>query len=261
VTRGRGLRSWLGYGVSGMAVAAAVAHVIWPAAKIDANTVLLLAIALVPWLGILLESLELPGGLKLKYRALEERVDKSVHDVVESKSNAADAISVANVALGATRAGRGDSTSSPDPESDQLGQLITKMRALRTLPSSNSLTDVMDQLFGEMTVVARQAAGFSVTTALQDEDPEVRLAAYANLYGDPDPGQIGAVVDNILNETTKFNQYWAIKTLRVLMSDVDAMTVPRNIEGKLQGLIDALPVDAIRSRELSLLLKEMQSRS
>jgi hypothetical protein len=59
--------------VTAVAVLAAVAHILWPNVKIDTITVLLAVIALLPWLGELLESIELPGGWKVKYHSLEER--------------------------------------------------------------------------------------------------------------------------------------------------------------------------------------------
>lgn len=59
-----------------IAVLVAVGHVWFPAIKIDAITVTLLGIAVVPWLGPLFKSVELPGGVKVEYQELEKAAKK-----------------------------------------------------------------------------------------------------------------------------------------------------------------------------------------
>lgn len=49
----------------------ALAHLIWPKLTIDAITVTLLFIALVPWLAPLFKSLEFPGGWKIEFQDFE----------------------------------------------------------------------------------------------------------------------------------------------------------------------------------------------
>jgi len=51
------------------------AHVIWPSLKIDAITLTLIIVAIIPWLAPLFKSLELPGGLKFEFQELK-RVEK-----------------------------------------------------------------------------------------------------------------------------------------------------------------------------------------
>ncbi len=58
------------------ALAITIAHLIQPALKIDAITLGLLVIAILPWLPRLLESAKLPGGWELTFRRLET----TVHD-------------------------------------------------------------------------------------------------------------------------------------------------------------------------------------
>jgi len=55
-----------------IALAAAIAHLLWPTLKIDIVTLTLLAIAVLPWLSSLFKSIELPGGLKVEYQDLEK---------------------------------------------------------------------------------------------------------------------------------------------------------------------------------------------
>lgn len=61
----------LQYGITLSALLVAVAHVIWPKLTIDAITVTILFIALVPWLAPLFKSLEFPGGWKIEFQDFE----------------------------------------------------------------------------------------------------------------------------------------------------------------------------------------------
>ncbi len=54
------------------ALLTALVHVMWPALAIDAVTLVLIVIAIIPWLAPLIKSLELPGGLKLEFQELQE---------------------------------------------------------------------------------------------------------------------------------------------------------------------------------------------
>ena len=53
------------------AILLALAHVIWPGISIDAITLALIVIAILPWLTPLVKSLELPGGWKVEFQDLE----------------------------------------------------------------------------------------------------------------------------------------------------------------------------------------------
>jgi hypothetical protein len=56
--------------VSVGAVAVALVHLFWPELSIDAITLVLLLVAIVPWLLPLFKSVELPGGVKLEFQEL-----------------------------------------------------------------------------------------------------------------------------------------------------------------------------------------------
>lgn len=61
------------------ALVVALIHVLFPAIKIDGITVILLAIAVIPWLGPLFKAIELPGGVKVEYQDLL-RAEKKAAD-------------------------------------------------------------------------------------------------------------------------------------------------------------------------------------
>lgn len=71
---------WVQGSITIGALLLAIAHLIWPDLKIDAITLTLVVIAIVPWLAPLFKSLELPGGWKVEFKDLlraEEEADEA----------------------------------------------------------------------------------------------------------------------------------------------------------------------------------------
>ncbi len=62
--------------ISSVAALVAVGHTWLPEITIDAITVTLLGIAVLPWLGPLFKSVEIPGGVKVEFQELEEASKK-----------------------------------------------------------------------------------------------------------------------------------------------------------------------------------------
>jgi hypothetical protein len=61
-----------------VALALVLGHLVWPSLAIDAITLTLLAVAVVPWLAPLFKSLELPGGWKVEFQEqLRETVERA----------------------------------------------------------------------------------------------------------------------------------------------------------------------------------------
>jgi hypothetical protein len=62
--------------VTAIALAFVAAHLIWPDLEIDAIALAFVGIAIVPWLGPLLESIEFPGGFKANFREFQQRIEE-----------------------------------------------------------------------------------------------------------------------------------------------------------------------------------------
>lgn len=73
--------------VTFVAVAFLVVHLCFPALKVDSIALFLIAFAIVPWLGKIFKSFELPGGLKFEYpefkQAAKEAADAGLLDEAE----------------------------------------------------------------------------------------------------------------------------------------------------------------------------------
>lgn len=57
--------------VSGLAGAMLLAHLLWPELRVDAISLGLLAVVILPWLSPLVKSAELPGGWKVQFQDVE----------------------------------------------------------------------------------------------------------------------------------------------------------------------------------------------
>lgn len=63
---------WLKIGISTVASLLIGARIIWPELKIDAISIGLFVVALIPWMTSLVESMKFPGGWEIKLRDIEE---------------------------------------------------------------------------------------------------------------------------------------------------------------------------------------------
>jgi len=73
---------WLRIFISGAAIAILATRTVFPELSIDAIALGLLALAILPWVTSLLESAELPGGIKITFRQVREAGEKVVSQTV-----------------------------------------------------------------------------------------------------------------------------------------------------------------------------------
>jgi hypothetical protein len=66
--------------ITSIAIVLAIIHLVFPNLKVDAITVTLLIIAIVPWLYPLFKSLEFPGGMKVEFKDFE-KVEEEAKEV------------------------------------------------------------------------------------------------------------------------------------------------------------------------------------
>ena len=98
-------RSIISWSITIIAIIVAMGHLLWPAIAIDAVTLALLAIAIIPWLAPLFKSIELPGGLKVEFADLEKARQnaQSVGLLAKSRPDKLTEIDDPNLALAALR--------------------------------------------------------------------------------------------------------------------------------------------------------------
>ena len=63
--------------ISFVAISVAILRIKFPEIKIDTNTIILIVIAALPWLTGIIDTAELPGGWKVKFKTLKETAEKA----------------------------------------------------------------------------------------------------------------------------------------------------------------------------------------
>jgi hypothetical protein len=69
---------WLNVAISVCAIGIIIARLIWPNLKIDAITLGLIIVAILPWLSGLIESAKFPGGWEVKFRDIKTAGEKVI---------------------------------------------------------------------------------------------------------------------------------------------------------------------------------------
>ncbi|MGW7527796.1 hypothetical protein [Streptomyces sp. NPDC054783] len=200
-------------------VAAAVLHVLAPGLKIDGVTVMLLAVAVVPWLGELFRSIEVPGLGRIEFRDIERRIE-----AVQRTANAA-------LAGDGPEGGAVDDTEARDAVRELAAEYV-KVRL--ELPAGRARTHRMDQIFARLVRATQRVRDFDAGALLGSQDAGLRLAAYARLYALSEPEALDALVDAVTSESLPFNQYWGLQALGRGVEDVGAERVPFGVVRRLE---------------------------
>jgi hypothetical protein len=118
--------------VTGIKIAISIAavgligvHAAWPSVKVDAVTLGLVIVAILPWLSAVVESAEFPGGWKIKFRDLETAARKVTKE--------------APVAIGLQAPPAADTTWSPDPNLALVQLRVEIEKRLRALAEQHGL--------------------------------------------------------------------------------------------------------------------------
>jgi hypothetical protein len=69
------------YAITIASLALVTIKMVVPEVKVDSVTVGLFIVALLPWVSVILESAELPGGWKLKFRELKKQQQEQKHEI------------------------------------------------------------------------------------------------------------------------------------------------------------------------------------
>jgi len=195
--------------VTGGALAVAAAHLMRPTAKIDGVLLALLAVAVVPWLGPFVESVE-GAGWKLTYRRLQRELENTREELQVTKGK---------VESATHRADFMESQGVPDLVTgtpvEEMGQLVSEYnRIRREMKSGPPRTRKMTDVVRHLTLLAGDLDDVDWPRYLDSQDGGERIAAYAYYYARPDPRaarELTRVLTNV--ENTPFGQYWAIHAL------------------------------------------------
>uniref|UniRef100_A0AAU2UWQ2 HEAT repeat domain-containing protein n=1 Tax=Streptomyces sp. NBC_00003 TaxID=2903608 RepID=A0AAU2UWQ2_9ACTN len=216
--------------------------------NIDGTTLVLLAVAALPWLGGIVESIDLPGGGSVHYRRLEERIEVT-------ERYAGEASHTAQAALGAASAGRPGAALGETGEAPaKVTELAARYEEVRATPRGPARTESMSRLFGELMAWTPLVDTFDVAAALGSSDAGLRLAAYARLYATGDTAFLNELLRTLMEiEDKPFSQYWGIRALSVLQQ-VGA-EIPADDVARLRARFATLPRASDRRMELNRVLQ------
>jgi hypothetical protein len=243
-----------------VALSVAAAHLLWPHLAIDAVTVGLLIIALLPWASSFLHSVE-ALGVKAELRQQEQQIQEA-KGAAESANRRAEFAEQYSAARESTAAEAGlDARSSP-PHTDAeevFAELAREYNEVRErMRSGSGRTAVMTRIVSRMAALAPDLAHFDVEHALGAKDPGSRLSAYAYLYACPNFGYAEALVDTVTSEDKPFNEYWGIRAIgRVLGSRPQDANIDMTVTKLRKHLENRLRPGTDRYYELSRILREL----
>lgn len=194
--------------ITGIAVGIALIHAYFPTITIDGVTVTLLAVAAIPWLAPLFQSLELPGGIKVHFKELED---------VKKKAEVAGLISTAQIQGGASRHVYAfEAVAGNDPNLALAGlriEIETRLRELAQRKKLSNATKSIRQLTEDLVAVG--VLGSEEVSAINDLLPLLNRAVH------------GATVDERASQ-------WALdfgpKILLALEERLGESSIPRLLE-------------------------------
>jgi hypothetical protein len=244
-----------------VALAIAAIHAFNPdSPKIDAVTVGLVVIGVLPWIGSLIESLKY-GDLEIKLRQAEAKAD-------EAKGAAE---SARRLALGYTDAksqsavgGAAALTRAELPHTiAQMEQLAAEyIEKRKSNPPGDYRTALMTEIIHRMMTVATGVPKESILPWLKDPDHARRLAAYAYLYARPDFAHVDELLESVSNrQNPPFAQYWGIMALQKVIGARGPAKISAATVSGLRSLLRTLGSGTDRHYELSRLLRSLEKES
>lgn len=231
----------MGAGVTAAAVALAVVHAVWPSLKIDSVTLVLLIVALVPWIGGFVDKIELPGGVNLQLREVREQLDATRVRVDNASSMANAALSAATTPAGA------DSV-------DDMADEYVRVRA--QMESSPERTRALDSLFGRLAVAAAAEAGFDWRAELASTNPGHQVAGIAYAYSAGSSEMLEPLVDLLETHPSPFADYWALRAINQIAARAGRFDPA--LRSRLAALVPRYNPGSGRYRELDVLLSHLR---
>lgn len=231
--------------VTTVAVAVALIHLIWPDLKIDVVTVLLLVIAILPWLRGVVDSVDVPVLGSVKFREMQKQVivreQQETREAVQAIATAGDAVP-------------------QDERLSRIYELADRYEEIRESMSSGfartaSMNMISRDILGLMPITQYDPDG-----NLHSSRAGRRLVAYLSLMASPGREQADALVQTLTErEGIPFNQSWALRALDRIVQINGSSCVSGKSIARLKGMRDGLKPGLDRQLLLVGLVDELTS--
>jgi hypothetical protein len=207
--------------VTAVALAIAVTHLMRPSAKIDGVLLGLLAVAVLPWMGSIFESVE-GAGWKVTYRQLEAELNSTRQELAATQGEVASTRQRADFIESS-----GVSDLRPGSPAEEMRELVQRYDSIReAMRSGPQRTREMTDVVRHLTVLADKLDDIDWRDYLISSDGGERLAAYSYYYERPDAAIAPALTYALSTESQPFAQYWAIRALGRV-----AESAPSSVQG------------------------------
>ncbi len=225
--------------VSVAALSLAGVHLLWPHVNIDAITLGLFVLALLPWMALFLKNADIPGIGKFEFREVFLAARKA-----ENKAEIAYQIASASQARTAVQttqesAGIYDAEAVVVSVESQLQELEEQYKRIRDAQNPGpARTAVMTSVVGKMIALAPRLEKFDTREALLSPDAGRRLAAYAWLYARPNLDFLGDLVTGITSvEKHPFGRYWGLLALEKVLQNMSGAKPDKRLLDRLEAFL------------------------
>lgn len=255
--------------ITAAALAGVIVHLTNPSLKVDSIVVALLVIAIIPWLGLIFKSVEIPGLFKGEFQDLARKVE-SHSEKIDKNSAKIDKVETAidngledpgGTLQKASEAASTHPAAVVAPGQDpkrRLDTLIKKYNNIRDeQPAGATRTAAMTSVISDMIDLAPQLQDFDWSTSLKSSDRGLRLAAYAFLYACPRLEAVDSLIHTMIyREDKPFGQYWALLALERATDQLDCDTA-RRVKPILESFLSSLRQGTDRYNALQRLLSKV----
>jgi hypothetical protein len=235
------------------ALTAAAAHVLFPALVPDAITAGFLLLAILPWLGPLIKSVEVSGFGKIELRELERKAEEAIGA----------ALSAAQKADVALAAGLGSPAEARKPVLQQHAELDVLAEEYNNIRkhdrSGPARSSAMSTVVQRMMNASTELTPAMIEQSLREKDGGKRLLAYAATYANPNSELLNALVEAVTNlEDTPFGQYWGIQATGRVIGMMGRNHISESVVNALRDFLKRLKPGTDRYYELSRILTGLQ---
>lgn len=241
--------------ISAIAITIAVVHLLWPHLVIDAITLGLLVLALLPWLAPLVKSIELSGIGKIELQEIKQQVQEARGAALNAEQQAEYA--VARSAAPSIQASAQNAVA-PTPEV-RLSTLAHEYEHIReTQKPGSPRTANMAAIVSQMIDLVPHLQNYPVEESLRSTKAGQRLSAYAYLYAKPQVTHLDSLVESVTQiEDRPFGQYWGLQAITKVIGSNDHVVNPKVLH-QLENFLSQLKPGIDRYYILSRLLNEIK---
>lgn len=151
----------------------------------------------------------------------------------------------------------------PPSPSQVLSELVEEYATIQSGPRGKLRTSSRNQIFGQLLALAPTIPGFDPRAAMRSPHVGWRLAGYAYVYAQPAATYAPDLVDVLAHglEDSSFNQYWAIRALRLIVERAESGEIPARVLDQFQGFVASLGEGSDRRYEAEQVLAAMSDYS